>query len=68
MRKFVGGAKRRMSWESFTAALLIVILFFVNMCVKRKKIQNHTNVRKNQVSQEFSFIITLYMKFKFHNL
>jgi hypothetical protein len=27
MRKFVGGAKKSMSWESFTAAFLILITF-----------------------------------------
>jgi hypothetical protein len=34
MRKFVGEVKRRMSWESFTAALLIVIL---HACASREK-------------------------------
>jgi hypothetical protein len=40
MRKFVGGAKRSMSWESFIAALLIVIIFvnkYTCMCIKEKK-------------------------------
>jgi hypothetical protein len=32
MRKFVGGAKKSMSWESFTAASLIVITF-ENACM-----------------------------------
>jgi hypothetical protein len=27
MRKFVGGAKRSMSWKSFTAAFLVVITY-----------------------------------------
>jgi hypothetical protein len=27
VRKFVGGAKRSMAWESFTAAFLIAITF-----------------------------------------
>jgi hypothetical protein len=31
MRKFVGRAKRSMSWESFIAALLIVII--LNFCI-----------------------------------
>jgi uncharacterized membrane protein YobD (UPF0266 family) len=40
MRKFAGGAKRRMSWESFIAALLIVIIFvnkYIHACASRTK-------------------------------
>jgi hypothetical protein len=36
VRKFVGGAKRSMSWESFIAALIFVNKYTC-MCVKEKK-------------------------------
>jgi hypothetical protein len=52
MRKFVGGAKRRI----YCAAFLIVMIFvkkYASMFVREKKIQSQTNIRKNQLNEEF---------------